>query len=59
MLVDFDVGGQQGMDFSQEEALLWIMDSMGILAGSNSLKLKHLNYGFISHKHEAFHFSRH
>ncbi len=26
MLVDFDHRGQQGMDFSLEEALLWIMD---------------------------------
>ncbi len=25
MLVDFDHRGQQGMDFSLEEALLWIM----------------------------------
>ncbi len=27
MSVDFDVRWQQGMDFSQEELLLWIMDS--------------------------------
>ncbi len=46
MLVNFDVGGQQGMNFSQEEDLLWIMDSMG-----KTSQLKHLKYGFISHKH--------
>ncbi len=26
MSVDFDVRGQQGMDFSPKEVLLWIMD---------------------------------
>ncbi len=30
-----------------------------ILARSNSLKLKHLNDGFASDKHAAFHFTRH
>ncbi len=49
-VVGFDVSGQQGMDFySLEEALLWIID----------IKVKkHLNDGFVSYKHAAFHFTR-
>ncbi len=38
---------------SLEEVLLWIMDNF--LARSNSLKLKHLNDGFVSYKRANFH----
>ncbi len=56
MSVDFDVRGQQGMD-SLEETLygLWTH----ILAGSDGLKLKHINEGFVYYKHAAFAFIRH
>ncbi len=43
--------GQQGMDFSLEEALFWIMDQRQWVES--------LNDGFVSCKHAAFGFTRH
>ncbi len=45
MIVDFFVKGQQGIDFSLEEALLWNIDSY--LTRSDGLKVKCLNEGFV------------
>ncbi len=53
MFVDFEVRGQQGMDITGESMIF------DILARSNNLKVKHLNDGFISYQHAAFHFTRH
>ncbi len=46
----------KGWTFSLEEEYygLWTH----ILAGSSGLKLKHINDGFVSYKHAAFHFTR-
>uniref|UniRef100_A0A672LA49 3-ketoacyl-CoA thiolase B, peroxisomal-like n=2 Tax=Sinocyclocheilus grahami TaxID=75366 RepID=A0A672LA49_SINGR len=53
MLVEFDVRGQQGMNFSLEEALLWI------LARTSGLKLKRLHDEIVYYKRTAFRFARH
>ncbi len=56
MSVDFDVKGQQGMDFfnwRKRYYELW----MDILSRIGGLKLKCLNDGFVSYKHATFHFT--
>lgn len=49
--------GQQGMDFLTKGSIIMVYGL--ILARSNGLKLKHLNDGFVSYKHTAFHHTRH
>ncbi len=51
-LVDFDVRGQEGMDFLTGKN---IIDWTHILVRSDCLKLKCFN--FVSYKHAAFHYT--
>ncbi len=53
MSVDFDVRGQQRINLFTGGIII-IYRGLYILSRSDSLKLKHLNDGFLSYKHAAF-----
>ncbi len=57
MSVDFEVRGQQGMDFFTGESI--IMDyGLEFWPETMVLKLKHPKDGFVYYKHKAFCFTR-
>ncbi len=58
MWVDLDVRGQQLMDFFTRGSVIMHYE-LHIWTGSDYLKLKCFNDGFVSYKHAAFHSTRH